>query len=496
MNYTYTINGARVYPRGDWTIVPERNEGQIFFRKKLRGELTFMGDDYATIMGMSDCDELEFKIYCGADLLWTGQFHFPTSFTIDADSCEMTGEPEVVDEYTCIMNNYDTEYVMTSPAVGGIAPILTDCAGGVTYTMVSSPCHLFVASTASGSSNWFGQLLNGVNFMNCGYTIVSSFMFRDNFPDGTNYAGVYGTNNYITGATNRLEYIYLVLNSLVRQEFGGTGCDGDNFVSIKEFEEVLRNRFNAYWYIDQNGSLRIEHIHFFDPDFPYSDFGIDTNLKEIISNNGRSYAHRRNKYSYEDGRMYDQETFSWQHYQGSEGGVAHGLDFEGVPIYYGAGANFKNGCVPGAFRELEIPTSKYWSDITWAYGLRPAGTNSADTIACPGYLMLDIDPATQYIQCEASILAAGNIRNMHLSTAGLQNHYFQYDRMFLTGNMNSGGVVAFQTAKKFKLQEKIEYPYCCIDTFDPMKQIRTEMGDGTVKSASIKKRSIEVELLY
>ena len=47
-----------------------------------------------------------------------------------------------------------------------------------------------------------------------------------------------------------------------------------------------------------------------------------------------------------------------------------------------------------------------------------------------------------------------------------------------------------------KLQEAIEFERCCSTEFDPLDFIETELGSGRVKSATEKKRSVEVELLY
>lgn len=253
----------------------------------------------------------------------------------------------------------------------------------------------------------------------------------------------------------------------------------------------------AYWYIDENGDFRVEHIHFFDPDFPHSDFTIGHNLTTLIDKNGRSYAYRRNKYEYESGKMYDQETWKWQHYDDTEGTITHGQDFDGLPVYYGAIITGKSDYVPGSFRELEHNCPKFWSDIVWAQQLAAAGT--ADTIGCPGFCMLDIDTTTAptyKINCEVGAISAGSIANGHLSTGNLLEHYHTYNRIFINGNMNNGNVLVFDTAQRHKLQNAIEFPVCCNEDFDPLNRIRTELGDGEVKVATQKKNSIEVELWH
>ena len=352
-----------------------------------------------------------------------------------------------------------------------------------------------VASTASGNVNWLSYLINtAVLGPQCSLTVSSSFMCRSAFPNGTAYAGAYGTNNYITGATNRLEQVYMIPNNGLRiAMFGaGNGCDGYIELNFKTLETLLRNAFNAYWFIDENGHFRVEHIHYFDPDFPESDYVVGRDIDTVMDKGGRSFAYRRNKYEYETGRMYDQEKWTWQHYEETEAGYAHGADFEGVPVFYGSAVNRKSNYVPGVFREKEFATPNMWTDIPWAVLLFD-GTGVAGDINCPGFCLMDIDSGTSRVRCEVGVLSAANQINGHLSTANLQDHYHTYDRIFLDGDMNSGDVTTFETAQKHKLQEAIEFPVCCDELFDPLNRIRTGLGDGEIKAAVQKKQSIEVE---
>jgi hypothetical protein len=72
LNYTYELNGVAVNPTGKWEIEYRRNEGQIFWRRYLRGELEFKGDDYDYLNSITDnmvsfpggCTYIDFVIYC------------------------------------------------------------------------------------------------------------------------------------------------------------------------------------------------------------------------------------------------------------------------------------------------------------------------------------------------------------------------------------------------------------------------------------------------
>ena len=492
MKYRYYINDVEVYPKGEWTIEYRRNEGQIFFRRIFEGELTFMGADYTFIKSLC-CDIATFDIWCGGAIHWEGQFQYPYKAKFDDDSCTVVLTPEVVDEYSCIMGHYD---IQVSLFPTGSVIVIEDCATTNPFTIQAGRyAARLIATTASGNANYINQLINGsVQGPVCGLTISSSFFCESDFPNGDNYAGAYGGNNYITGAANRLDLIYIVPNDGLRvSAFGaGTGCDGYPTLSFKDLEDLLRMAFNAYWFIDENGDFRVEHIYYFDPAFANSDYTVGIDLQTVMDRGGRSFAYRRNKYEYETGRMYDQERWSWQHYEGTEAGSPHGIDFEGYPIFYGTAENQKSVYVPGDFKEKKMDLPKFWTDGTWLQAMI-AGTGVPEDIECNGWFVMDITGGT--IRCENGIVSGVPEVNGHLATTRLHDNYHRYDRIFNQGNMNSAAEI-FLTAQKHKLQDPIEFPLCCDETFDPLNRIRTGLGDGEVKAAIQKKQSLEVELWH
>lgn len=511
MNYTYTLNGVEVHPEGKWEIEHVRNEGQIFRRRKLTGELIFKGADYVYLNSIVEnlvsypggCTYIDFVIYCNGEEFWTGQFKYPYSFRFDEDSCEAVGTPEVVDEYNCIMDHYTQEY----PQEVGASPNVID---GNTSNSVS-----FAGGNLPVNSRnlWevFQDMVNGMallgnDLMLCPYTCVSSFFNRDEFPGYApgHYAGIFGATNYvlnpITYPANELENIYLARNSVIRWTFGGTRCDGydTETITFKFFEDLFRERFNAYWYIDEDGYLRLEHISYFLPGFLYSDFDSWIDLSTLMSG-CNSYAQRRNKYKYLTDKLFDQETWSWQHWQGEEEAIVHNVNFQGTPIYYGPTLGAKSDCVPGEFKSKDSATPDIHSDYPWVSAQIVAV--NPDVLGCPGFMILhlhNVGPA-YFMAGDNGALDGIATANVFLSTANLQANFFTWERIFLTGVMNGTGVapiLTFDSAQKIKLQDEIEFPLCCKDEFDPMKTITTEMGDGSVYSAVQTPYSVKVQLLY
>jgi hypothetical protein len=506
LNYTYTLGGVAVNPTGKWEIEYRKNKGQIFWRRHLAGELSFKGVDYFYITSVpshTPCIEMEFIIYCDGDVFWTGIFKYPYSFTFDTDSCEAKGTPEVLDKYSCIMNKYEQEYLQNESGVGGCNIIDGSTANAVSFAGGNLP--------VNSRNLWevFQDFINGSvcsDYMDCGLTCVSSFFNRDEFPGQTpgHYAGIYGTTNYVLDpivyTDNELEEVYLSRNNIIRFTFGGTRCDGydTETITFKFFEDLFRERFNAYWYIDEYGDLRIEHISFFLPEFPYSDFGPWIDLTQLLSN-CQTFAYRRNKYKYLTEELFDQETWSWQHWEGEEEEIVHNVNFQGTPIYYGAALGTKSDCVPGEFKTKDSATPNIHSDYPWVsaqiLALNP------DVLGCPGFMLLHlhhVGPA-YFMAGDDGAIDGVATANVFLSTANLQANFFTWERIFLTGVMNGSGVapiIDFQSEIKKKLQNEIEFPLCCTDEFDPMKTIITEMGDGVVYSAVQTPYSVKIQLLY
>lgn len=496
--YTYTLEGTTVTPPTNWQIEHRRNDGQIFFRRYLTGDIIFKDDDYDLLLEQDECTTLTFIIYCDGVEFWTGTFKYPYDFHFNTDACIAIGTPDVYDEYSCIMDKYEVEYPVEQfhADTGCDKPAqcnVTDCAGtplaaiGVVMGGLTLGCFL--------DGLFQGAALSGRTYMDCTLDLASSFFWEDDFPNGDNYVAAYGTDNYVTGDTNVLQQLIFIPNTSVRQDLGGTACpEQHDTVGFKWLESVLRDRFNCYWYIDQNGDFRIEHISFFLPGFAHSDFGVGIDLTTLYEKD-RSYAYRRNKYGYVTDKLFDQEKWSWQHYWGDEGGQTHGEDFQGVPIFYNA-LDTKSDCVPGEFKEKDVATPKLWTDCEWAVALA-----NPDDINCNGWFMCvtdwDEDPLQNCdILCEVGLLSGGNHSNGHLSTANLMEHYFTWDRIFLDGNMNDGNVVLFDSAIRKKLQDEIEFPLCCDDDFDAMDYVTTEMGDGAVQSATQSPYSMQIQLLY
>lgn len=335
--YTYFIEGVEVHPGGTWTISHLREEGQIFHRRIFSGELTFGNapynrqgtDDYEYITSFSGCQQLGFEIKCEGDTFWEGYFGYPLDWTFDKDACLAKSIPNVLDEYTCIMKWYDKEELWT-PLTGGhtinlyerVEPVDLLEKIGLAYHLKDTLLYIL---DRMHFVNW-----NGADCITDAADIVSTFLWNDNWPDGTAYAN----NNYATGATNYLspanDYdLFLIRTCRLINDLGGT-VDIDNYnISINKIMTLLRDKLQVYWYIDTNGKLRLEHISYFEPGFAWEahtdvrQYGADLTS---IANKDKTWAFGLNKISFDKDRFYYVENFY-------ENNTVND-DFVGHPIYY------------------------------------------------------------------------------------------------------------------------------------------------------------------
>lgn len=109
---------TEVFPiyKDDLAINYERESGQMFFREKLSGKLTFVGDDFTFLT--SNAFDAAFHVTAkrnGADY-YQGVFYF-TDCEINYDDNIISVQPEIEDAYDNILNNYEKELDLLQQAV-------------------------------------------------------------------------------------------------------------------------------------------------------------------------------------------------------------------------------------------------------------------------------------------------------------------------------------------------------------------------------------------
>lgn len=84
-------------------------------------------------------------------------------------------------------------------------------------------------------------------------------------------------------------------------------------ITLRSVLDMLRDCFRCYWFIDNAGRFRVEHIQYFRNGGSYSGYpvvGIDLTT-QVLQRNGKTWAFARNQYQYEKPAMAARYQFGW-----------------------------------------------------------------------------------------------------------------------------------------------------------------------------------------
>ncbi len=247
-------------------------------------------------------------------------------------------------------------------------------------------------------------------------------------------------------------------------------------VTLKGILSMLQNMFDVYWAIDENGKFRIEHKKYWDNNGSYTvanDVDIDLTVVYPIALIGT------NEYSFEENiPIREKFTFmeSWR------------TDFIGKDIDY------SECIVSGETIEYSVPNVT--TDISQYLLSAYASKEGFCLFHCfsENTGVVGEENSFKVIE-EKGELSNIIYENAHLSWANLHEYYWKYDRYLPYGKMNDKQT-DFEV-RPLKYQKSISFPYC-VSEFNPKKLIKTNLGNGIVRSASFsfKTNFITVELEY
>ena len=146
-------------------------------------------------------------------------------------------------------------------------------------------------------------------------------------------------------------------------------------ITLRAVLDMLRDCFRCYWFVDDAGRFRIEHIEFFRNGGSYSGtpvVGVDLTT-ETVPRTGKQWAYARNQYEYEKPEMAARYQFGW----------ADNVTelFTGFPI------NILSRYVnPDNIQQISV--AQFTSDIDYVL-LNP------ETISKDGFLLLSANVQTQ-----------------------------------------------------------------------------------------------------
>lgn len=272
----------------------------------------------------------------------------------------------------------------------------------------------------------------------------------------------YSQINPITGDTNQFYSFHTV-----KDIYEPTAPDASPLMEMSwnELMSSLQAHFPIDW-VMKNGMLTIEHQKYFENGGSYiQDVNLISDVRGLQNNSiGKQQIIRTNNYTYDQGNIFNIETFNTNQFVTEE--------FKPISILYGIFTKEK--------KEI-IYNSRF---ITDAGGIFTSpGTFPDDAVVLLASKYLEISPNNFQWECEAEqdYLSQLTVCNGHLTSSNLITRYWMDYRQFLTGNFEQNNIT-FNSETKKKLQ-KISITDCNVVYLQTDNLIKTNLGIGKIISS-------------
>ena len=241
-------------------------------------------------------------------------------------------------------------------------------------------------------------------------------------------------------------------------------------ITLKQIFDMLKNCFHAYWHIDPEGGLHIEHILWYINGGSYSSVARtpDADLTQMV--NPRTYHtwdFGQNSFTFEKVSLPERVEFSYASSQT--------LPFNGLPIQYISGYVRKG-------QTERVNVSNFYADVDW---LISGASGTGDE----GWVAIDADDDNGVYSCPTALLTNDEDKyqpqNAYMAFLYLENTYFAYDMSAPDAEFQGGYPVNCESTIKARTQE-VTFPLSV--ALPDYALVRTGIGTGEVDT-------IEYELL-
>ena len=267
----------------------------------------------------------------------------------------------------------------------------------------------------------------------------------------------YGTLNPITGEPNQ----YYTLHT-VKDIAEPTSPDASPLMEMSwnKLISALQGLFPIDWVMD-NGVLKIEHQKYFENGGSYTqDINLVTDVRGLQNiQTFRSQIVRTNKYTYDDGNIFNIESF--------RNAGFFNIEFKPVSILYG---------IFTKDRRENIRTTQFITDIGGVF---------SNTTQFPddGICLIAAKNINGVWECESEIdyLTNLTIANGHLSSANIITTYWKDYRMFIRASFESTNII-FNSESNKKVQNILISDCNCVSLYTD-NLIKTNLGVGKIISS-------------
>lgn len=160
---------------------------------------------------------------------------------------------------------------------------------------------------------------------------------------------LFASTNPISGDAQALTHFITPKSNIVISDYSQP--DTGEMITFGDIDLLLKAA-NLFWWIDNAGNFRIEHIHYFKNGRSYTTPFVEVDLTTLIEpRTGKPWGYHTKKYRYTKEKMPEQFTFGWMD-EASE-------FFKGYPIKINSGF-VEKGLIP------DLKVGKFSSDISLA----------------------------------------------------------------------------------------------------------------------------------
>lgn len=248
-------------------------------------------------------------------------------------------------------------------------------------------------------------------------------------------------------------------------------------LSLRQLLDMLRDCFRCYWYIDGVNTFRIEHTKFFDNGLSYVAAQVGPDLTTLtVLRNGKAWGWNTSRYTFEKQSLPARYQFAWMD--------EVTRPFNGQPI---------DIISPYVQRDNieQIQSQLFTTDVDYMRS-NPGGCSKDGWALLCGSAQQNGGYKVPYYVTELSDIEY-NLQNGPLSFIYLQRYYL-YDLPARSYRIGADEGTALGV-KKPKVQEVI---YPAKNDPDPMRLVKTPLGNGTVgkMSVNLSSRTVNVTLNY
>lgn len=501
---SYLTREKDILPKAIGKIVVAKEEGEIFFREKLNGSLEVTGDDYAFLLdaqkfAVECCQEItlyiERKCGSGRELIWEG-FFVLQDIEWDYDNTQATIKKIAVrDDYNAIFTNWQKE-ISWLGFEGSARPVRN---GGSQYssTRPLKPFRQFSPPYPDYNPTKSDRYVRGMDFVESLHFLIKKTLAgtpgekAGNFVQSSLSKFFTETTNPVTGKPNALKNIVLMHLSDAKRPYASNPATVGN-VTLKDVLDELKKMFNAYWFVNIDGKLQIEHITY----FPNQAYTAPTVKLDLTLDKYKDVMKGNNRMSYQTEKLKGIEGLDWSISSGAFDAQSELWTLDANPSlieFSGAYMRYADSCVPKddkGEKTTEYKTVSLFTTDWLSVSRKP------DTVPDEGWMLVHVKDFTRNDAVEYGWLPIINATAMNgaLSATRLFYDFMRYDLSFsygifsaekekskpVTGTLPYEIPAKAKTVKRIKTFTTVNLGLCCGNEYDFSGYIKHPLSDRCV----------------